>query len=217
MAIRIPPGRAGRLWLERRLEVATRGANVLDQKRRTLLHQQQLLATRRAEAEAAWERQAAEAARWNDRAATIAGARRLRLAALHRQTRAEIELEWRSALGAVFPVAATVQPGEPPDFVALGGGSSVALASRAHAEALAAAAAFAVARAAYEAVSAELAATTRRLRAIERRWIPEHQAALRNLQLSLDQSELEDAIRVRWVVRRQENPLDQPGRSGAGG
>jgi V/A-type H+-transporting ATPase subunit D len=216
MAIRIPPGRAGRLWLERRLEVATRGADVLDQKRRTLLQQQQILATRRSETEAAWERQAAEAARWNDRAATIAGPRRLRLAGLHRQTRAELKIGWRNALGAVFPADATVQPGEPPDFVALGGGSSVTLAAEAHAEALKAAAAFAVARAAYEAVSAELAATTRRLRAIERRWIPEHQAALRKLELSLNQSELEDAIRVRWVLKRQENTLGQSGRPSAG-
>jgi V/A-type H+-transporting ATPase subunit D len=197
--------------------VATRGADVLDQKRRTLLHQQQLLSTRRAEAAAAWERQAAEAATSYDRAAAIAGARRLRLAALHRESRAEVELEWRKALGAVVPVDATVELGGPPDFVALGGGSSVALAARAHADALVAAAAFAVARAAHEVVSAELAATTRRLRAIERRWIPEHQAALHKLELSLDQSELEDAIRVRWVLKHQENPLDPSGRAGAAG
>lgn len=203
MAIRVPPGRAGRLWLLRRLEVAKRGADVLDQKRRTLLRQRQWLAERLAETAAEWERQAAEAAQWNDRALAIAGERRLRLASLHRRSRAEVTVEWRNALGTVFPAEATVQLGEEPDFVALGGGSSVALAAHAHAEALAAAARYAAVRAAHEAISAELAATTRRLRAIEHRWIPAHEAALRKLELMLDERELEDTARVRWALERQ--------------
>jgi V/A-type H+-transporting ATPase subunit D len=205
MAIRVPPGRAGRLWLERRLEVARRGLEVLDQKRQTLLREQQRLSAELAETDQAWERQARKAAEWNDRSAAIAGARRLRLAGLHRGTRAELTVAWRNVAGAVVPLTATVQVGEPVDFVSLGGGSSVALAAEAHTAALAAAAADAVARAAYEAVTAELAATVRRLRAIERRWIPDHKAALHKLELTLEQSELEDTIRVRWALEQRES------------
>ena len=208
MAIRVPPGRAGRLWLVRRLEVARRGAEVLDEKRRTLLQERGRLSARLAETTADWERLAGEAARWNDRAGTIAGARRLRLGRVHAGAGAEIDVEWRNTLGAVFPAGATVRLGAGPDFVALGGGSSIALAATAHAEALAAAAAYAAARAAHEAITAELAATTRRLRAIERRWIPEHEAALRSLELALDQSELEDTLRVRWVMGRQATSVE---------
>ena len=32
----VPPGRAGRLWLQRRLQVARRGADLLDRKLRLL-------------------------------------------------------------------------------------------------------------------------------------------------------------------------------------
>ena len=40
MALRIPPGRAGRIWLVRRLEIARRGAELLDRKRQALLREQ---------------------------------------------------------------------------------------------------------------------------------------------------------------------------------
>jgi len=207
MAIRVPPGRAGRLWLLRRLDVAGRGADVLDQKRRTLLREQQRLADRLVETAAAWEQKARVAAEWNARAWTLAGPRRLRLAGTQLGRPAELSLERRNALGVVFPTTATVRLGQAPDFVALGGGASITLSARAHADALAAAAAYAAAHAAHSAIGAELAATTRRLRAIERRWIPAHQAALHELELRLDQSELEDTIRVRWAAaRRSRNP-----------
>jgi V/A-type H+-transporting ATPase subunit D len=202
MAIRIPPGRAGRLWLLRRLDVARRGADVLDQKRRTLLREQERMAERLATATLEWERQAAVAAEWNTRALTIAGPRRLLVSALRRD-RAEVSVEWLNMLGVVVPVSATVQLAASPDFVALGGGSSVALAARAHERALAAAAVHAAARAAYLAITAELAATTRRLRAIEQRWIPDHEAALGRLELRLEEVELEDLARARWAQERQ--------------
>lgn len=203
MPTRIPPGRAGRLWLERRLEVARRGADVLDQKRQTLLREQQRLAARLAETAEEWERTALAARAWNHRALAVAGPRRLRLASLHRASDARVTVEWRTALGTSFPAAATVRTSEPPDFVALGGGSTVALAARAHAEALVAGAAHAATRAAYEAITSELAATTRRLRAIERRWIPEHESALHALELMLEARELEDAVRARWALDRR--------------
>ena len=83
MAIRVPPGRAGRLWLLRRLEVAARGADVLDQKRRTLLRERQRTATALAERRRTGSAQRAAAAQWNDRALALAGERRLRLGAVH--------------------------------------------------------------------------------------------------------------------------------------
>lgn len=201
--MRIPPGRAGRLWLLRRLDVAQRGADVLDQKRQTLLREQGRLADHLSAATAEWERQAAAAAEWNARALTIAGPRRLLVSALHRRGRVEVSVEWRNMLGVVVPASASVQTGSSPDFVALGGGASVALAAQAHQRALMAAAAHAAARMAYEAITVELTTTTRRLRAIERRWIPEHKAELARLELRLEELELEDVARARWAQERQ--------------
>ena len=45
MPIRVPPGRAGRLWLQRRLEIARGGVEVLHEKRQALLREQQRLST----------------------------------------------------------------------------------------------------------------------------------------------------------------------------
>jgi V/A-type H+/Na+-transporting ATPase subunit D len=202
MPIRIPPGRAGRLWLLRRLESAQRGAEVLDQKRQTLLGERQRLTVELAAARAEWDARAGAAVTWNARASAIAGQRLLRLAALQRPARTAVHVSRRNVVGVVVPAAATVEPGGAPDFVALGG-AGVALAGRAHADALAAAAAYAAARAAHDAIQAELTATTRRLRAIERRWIPEHEAALRTLELTLEESELTDITRARWASGRR--------------
>ena len=201
MAIRVPPGRAGRLWLMRRLEIAARGTDVLDQKRRTLLRERQRTATALAEAAAAWERDARLATQSNDRALALAGERRLRLAAVHCSP-AAAEVSWRNMIGTVIPTEVRVDVAEAPDFVALGGGATVALAAGAHRRALAAAAAHAAALAAHEAIERELAATTRRLRAIERRWIPEHEQALRRLELELAERDLEDIARARFARDR---------------
>ena len=65
-----------------------------------------------------------------------------------------------------------------------------------------AAGSFAAARAAHEAIESELAATTRRLRAIERRWIPDHESALRRLEITLADHELEDVARSRFALEQ---------------
>ena len=202
MALRAPPGRAGRLWLTRRLEIARRGVDVLDQKRQALLREQQRLELALAAASGTWERLGPEASAWNDRALAIAGERRLRLAAGRAGGSCQVDVEWRNALGTVFPAAATARPSAASELVALGGGSAVALAAQAHAAAVGAAVAQAAARAAHDAVAAELAAATRRQRAIERRWIPEHEAALARLELTLDEREREEIARARWAAER---------------
>jgi V/A-type H+-transporting ATPase subunit D len=202
MAIRVPPGRAGRLWLLRRLEVARRGADVLDQKRRTLLRELQRLAERLDAAAADWELAAQAAAEWNARALALAGRRRLRIAALH-SVPGTVSVTWRNVVGVTAPTDARFEPGRTPDFVALGGGAGIALAAQAHTEALSAAAVYAAARAAHDAIASELAATTLRLRAIEKRWIPEHEAALKTVELTLEENELADIARARWASRRR--------------
>ncbi len=43
----------------------------------------------------------------------------------------------------------------------------------------------------------------RRARAIERRWIPRHEAALAALELGLEETEREEAVRLRLLARRR--------------
>jgi H(+)-transporting ATP synthase subunit D len=186
----------------RRIEVGRRGADVLEQKRSTLLRERVRLAEQIAEATASWESRAATASVWSARASAAAGPRALRLATSRLIGRATVDVSERSVLGLAIPVSATVEPAVAPDFVSIGG-AAVELAAEAHREALASAAALAALRAAHGLLEAELRVTVRRLRAIQRRWIPEHEAALRRLQISLDEAELADIARARWAAGRQ--------------
>ena len=213
MALRVPAGRAGRPWLARRIEVAERGAEVLEQKRQALLREQARLEGTLAEAARAWDEQARLAATWLRRAAVLSGERPLALARQYAPSAARVELEWRNALGVVYPANARVELPEPPRLAALGGSAALVSAATAHRDALRAAARFAAERAARDRIGAELERTNRRLRAIERIWLPAHEGALAELELSLDEGEREEAARRRWIGRRlRAGPMASQGR-----
>jgi len=200
MALRIPPGRAGRTWLIARLEVAQRGAELLDRKRQVLLGEQ---ARVRAEAERArqdWNEAAARMETWSSRAGIIDGAARLELLARHARDRASLELSWLNFMGARIPHTDAVDVPEPPAVSALGGSSAAVLLARASCEAARAATRFAIAERAESELSAELGRAARRLRALRERWIPQHEQALAALDLALDEGQREQAIRVRWLA-----------------
>jgi V/A-type H+-transporting ATPase subunit D len=209
--VRVPPGRAGRLWLLRRLEVARRGTEVLEQKRQTLMRERLRTASALAAAAAVWDEHGRAAAEWSARALALAGARRLRLAAQNGAGTTRAHVVWRNALGTVVPDTIRVEFAAEKTALAAGGGAGVALCAEAHRSAVVAAAALAAAHAADEAVAAELVATTRRLRAIERRWIPDHESALRQLEITLAEHELEDAVRSRFALERQRRASSRAG------
>jgi vacuolar-type H+-ATPase subunit D/Vma8 len=200
----VPPGRTGRPWLARRLEVARRGADVLEEKRRALIRLERRFAELVGEARTEWEQASQEADLWLGRSLLLGGERALELGAFYSRAAAEVEIDWRRALGVVYPAEVEVRVAKAPDLSALGGSSALVYAAAAHRRALEAAARYGAARLGYERVSAELRATIRRLRAIEQRWIPAHEAALAALELALDEGEREDAARVRWVVERRQ-------------
>ena len=72
-------------------------------------------------------------------------------------------------------------------------------AEAAYADAVRAAAVYAVAQAAAHAVGAEVLSTRQRVRALQRHWIPRLEQALARVDLALEQSE--DAVRRRWAAR----------------
>lgn len=203
MRLHPPPGRAGRLWLLRRLAVAERGHDVLEQKRRALLRRLERLEKQLAEARREWEEEARAAELWWQRAAVLGGERPLELACEAVPPQADVHLVWRNSLGVVHP--AEVETELPPaDLVPGGGTAALALAVDAHRRALAAAARFGALRCARDRTVWELTLTATRLRAIERRWVPAHREALATLQLALDENDREDATRVRWFVGRRD-------------
>ncbi|MGZ4354180.1 MAG: V-type ATP synthase subunit D [Gaiellaceae bacterium] len=201
MRLHPPPGRAGRLWLLRRLAVARRGQDVLEQKRQALVRRQAELSAELAAAAADWESDVREAAVWWQRAAVLAGERTLQLAAGAVPPTADVRIAWRNALGTSYPAETTVVPPERPGFPA-GGSAALTAAADAYRRALESGARLGAAQVAHARVEEELRRTSQRLRAIERRWVPAHEETLRRLELALEESEREDAVRVRWVTGR---------------
>ena len=200
MALRPPPGRAGRLWLLHRIDSGHRGGEVLDQKRQALLREEARLRGEVERAEAEWRERAAEASAWLRRAAVLGGERALGLACFYAGGPAEVELVWRNTLGVSHPAEARLSTGE--EKAPFLGSPALVPAAEAHRRALEAAARLGAVRASHDRGAAELALTARRLRTIERRWLPEHRDALQTLELRLDEEEREESARVRWTVGR---------------
>ena len=192
---RVPPGRAGRLWLQHRLAVAARGATLLDQKLRILHAETSRLSSVARRTAAAWEEAVREADTWLLRTVLLGGERAVRLATGAERT--EVDITWAQTMGVRHPARATCTAlGSPPDAVP---GTSAALltARRAAQRAVEAAVQHAVAEEAARALAAEEAATRRRLRAVNERWIPLLTSALAQAQQVLEQQEREDDFRLR--------------------
>lgn len=203
MKVRRPPGRAGRPWLARRLAVARRGAELLDAKQRALMSERRRLEPLVTEARSVWETAAREAERALARAAVLGGERQVDLARRSAaDDLAEVTVRWRTVLGVTCPADGEVGPRAAPELSALGGSAALLTAAQAHRRALEAAVRLAVLAGALKYVGDALRATALRRNAVERRWIPAHEAALADLELALEELEREDGIRVRWAMGR---------------
>jgi V/A-type H+-transporting ATPase subunit D len=184
---RVPPGRAGRLWLRGRLATAERGLELLDRKLRILRREQERLRLLERRTGEELRRSCGDAERWLLRAALLGGQR---------------------GLGIRYPAEATCalpKPAPPPPAAT----AALGPATDAYRAALAAAVAHAAATAAVRVVDEEVAETRQRLRAIENRRIPRLHAALAELELSLDELEQADNARLR---RAMTGPAGRRGR-----
>jgi V/A-type H+-transporting ATPase subunit D len=191
----VPPGRAGRLWLTRRLTVARRGADLLDRKLQVLQRELDQRRGTAARAAAEWEHRQADAECWLLRAALLGGERAIRLAAA--DTFAEVTISHAATMGVRYPADASCVT--PP---AVGGDSPALGAAReAHRAALAAAVRHAAAAEAFRVLQAETVATRYRLRAVRDRWIPRLEQALAEVTFALEELERADAARLRLAVR----------------
>ena len=187
----VPPGRAGRIWLVRRLETARRGADLLDRKLRILQSELAALQAAAAETAAQWDRCQAEARTWLLRAALLGGERAVRLAGDGQV--ADVRVSYETTMGIRYPstAACTVPPTLTWDSPVL------ARARQAHCAALAAAARHAAATASVRMVDEEVRVTRYRLRAIQDRWIPGLEQALADVTFAIEELERADAARLR--------------------
>ena len=199
MPERVPPGRVGRLWLLQRLDVARRGAELLDRKRQLLRREQQRLALLCEDTGREWEAACALAQQWGLRAAVLGGGAEVNLSAASVAGQARVVVTWQNTMGVRHPSEAlcTLAVPEPTELAAAN--AAMGPAAAAYRRALEAAAAHAVAAAALHEIETELQATQRRVRAIEQHRIPQLEGALHTLMLRLEELEREERVVTRWA------------------
>ncbi|MET0764211.1 MAG: V-type ATP synthase subunit D [Blastococcus sp.] len=209
-----PGGRAGRAWLRQRLATAQRGVELLHGKLRMLQLEQQRYHRQAEETAAEWAATCREAQMWLTRAALLGGRRAIAVAAPPEP--AEVEVAWTVSMGVQHPREAVVRGGLPAETAALPGNSALVQAAASHRTALRAAARHAAVTVAVLRIDAEVAATRRRMRAIEDRWIPRLADALQAVELGLEELEIAGGSRVRWWATHRtaehatSTPSDQP-------
>lgn len=193
------------MWLRRRLLTAERGRDQLDRKLRILIPEQERLRILRHRCDRDWGDACARARTWLLRAALLGGQDAIRHACP--ASPVQIGLTWASAMGLRYPAHATLREESLADAVQPPANAAVTAAVQAHRDALQAAVRVAAAQEALRRVDAEIAMTRRRLRALDRRWLPSLREALVGLELALEQAEQEDGVRLRRAAGVPERRL----------
>jgi V/A-type H+-transporting ATPase subunit D len=197
MVSRVPAGRAGRLWLMRRIAIAAHGADQLDRKIRVLAVE---LAARRRQRETlarSWEAEIEEAQRWVTRAAVIGGSDAVANAAAEP---VRVTVEWTSTIGVHHPRRAALPDPFVPDAPLAN--AAVPYARSSFVKATRAGLDLAVADAAVAALAADLVRTRQRVRMLRRRLLPRLESQLQQLELALEQAEQDDHLRLRRLTGR---------------
>lgn len=204
-------GRAAIVAVERRLEAARRGARMLDRKQRILAEELERLRLQAAHAALDWEQRAQDLKAWLQRAGEFEGADRFVEAVP--SGAAEVDVVWGATLGTARPLEARCSL---PDWEPIGGGSSLRACALSHRNAVVAAAAAAAADRAVLLVKAELGATRRRQRVLEKRRVPRLEGELAEARQQMAQQELEESLRTRWAAEAAAGTLRR-GAPSAGG
>lgn len=196
-----PPGRAGLMWLQRRVGLAHHAASRLDQKLRILRTEQAAFALRLQRTGPAWEQACVEAETWLLRAALLGGQEGVRPPA--GLLLAEVRIALTAAMGTTYPAHGTCVLPDPDPRLADMASAALVEAIAAHRWALESAVQHAVASAAKRAIDTEVVATRQRLRGVHDRWVPRLEAAISELRFALDEAEHAEGIRLRWAVDRE--------------
>jgi V/A-type H+-transporting ATPase subunit D len=204
---RVPPGRAGRLWLRSRLRAAGLAADLLERKLRILRQEQERFGLRTRRAAEDWRVSWRAADAWGLRAAVLGGRRELRLATP--AARAELAVAWSSVMGVRYPTGADCRLPDAASGDRGPGTAALVEATEAYRAAVRAAVAVATAETARRIVDSEVATTRRRRRAIADRLMPRLEAALAKLTDDLEESERAEGVRLRWAAGHADRAEDR--------
>jgi len=199
--IRVPLGRAGQVWLRRRLETARRGIDILSRKQRLLAVERERREPTAADTRAAWIDACQQAEVWCSRALRIGHEHQIPLVSAHLESPATVTIDWQNVMAVAIPENARCRFPDLTLASASGGSSATDRAVQALAVAVERAADHAALQRALANIDQELVQTRRRLRLLERRRLPQLERALRESRERLEQSEREDTLRLRWARR----------------
>lgn len=196
--VRVPPGRAGRLRLRRRLASATRGAELLERKLHVLLEEQQVRTRAAQDALTAWHEAAAQADAWLARALAASGHDGLR--GTRPSGTAGVVIRETLSMGVKLPAEASFTTPWETAAASDPGSAALICARPAYARAAEAACRAAVTLAAVRALDAAVIATRRQIRILRRHWIPQLNDALARIEFTLEQGDFEDGTRRRLLA-----------------
>ena len=198
--MKTPPGRAGRIWLRRRLQSVERGRDQLERKMQILTPERHRLQLHVARLRTEWEAACREALTWQLRLVLLGGEDALSAAADDGE--AVVTIEWVTSMGLSYPTSAHVERAPRANGPVLPAGANAAAlpAREAFAHATAVGAELAAAERALGRLESETAVTRRRLRALTTRRLPEIHEALHDVDLALEQTEQEEHVRLRRAV-----------------
>jgi V/A-type H+/Na+-transporting ATPase subunit D len=197
-AVRVPPGRAGRIWLREHLDLAEHGVALLEHKLTILKRERAPLRERTERARREWETRCRDARIWQLRALLAGGGRSLTDAAT---APAVAHLRWTNTAGVRHPDTIDYHPAAETG-VEIIHNASIVHARDAHRAAVAAAADYAAATAALRAVEQEYNRTRIRAQGLRRHRIPDLRAALDQLDLMLEEDERTAATTLRRATHR---------------
>ena len=210
MPERVPPGRAGRMWLSGRIAFARRAAELLDRKRQLLRRDLIVFASQREESKQKWEAACLAAEHWGLRAAVISGESDLAATAAAVAGQASVEVSWRNSMGVIHASDTRFVPAHLSPIEEAAANAAVPPAAAAYGLALQAAVVHAAMDNSFRILSAELRAIEGKLRAIERHRLPALENARRELELRLDELEREERVVTRWAERHREDLVAGP-------
>jgi vacuolar-type H+-ATPase subunit D/Vma8 len=180
-----------------RLELARHASDLLHSKEEALERERVRLQGHATRAEAQWQQLYTAAGSWLVKARMLGASDEVAMLIAHGSPSASITPRWQTSMGIAYPGSVECAPGSTPTLTSTAALGPTLAAYRA---ALDAAATHAAASAAVSRLDTELANTRRRRRAIDERLRPQLEEALRQLDLSLDELDREEALRVRIAV-----------------
>lgn len=187
------------MWLMERLRLARDGLRLLDRKRQLLHREAERLTALARERRRALAEADARSQLWSLRAAILGGSGEMLLAAGALAGTATVKVLLRNTMGVVHPEEAHCLFPEVACSQAAATNAALPLAVETLGKTLACAVDVAIAETARARVVAELAATQRRLRAIEHHRLPSLERQRADLEFRLDESEREERVATRWA------------------